>query len=217
MRMFRLLLASAILSLFVVTPSQADPGQGAIVTRGTDWTWSWWYNDYQITRIAVFSSDPEFLTSWFCDGQWPPVTTSDWMNVDNLALWMASQKQNFWTRGPTFTRVYETTVPPADDAAWCALLRGRSAPLVAEGIADFKWTDINTCNWGPGQNTWYQRGVGNLAASSCPSGIAHFSMQFHYGLAPGTPAQVPYDCAIDPADIRLLVIRGPDLKCIGQK
>ena len=49
MRMLRLLLASVILSLFVVTPVQADPGQGAIITRENGWTFGYFWNDYTIT------------------------------------------------------------------------------------------------------------------------------------------------------------------------
>jgi hypothetical protein len=217
MRTLRLLLVSVILSLVVVTPSRADPGQGTVITRGSDWSFGYYWNDYTITKVAVFSSDPQFLTSWFCDGQWPPVQAADWMNADYLWLWVASQKQNGWFGGPMFTRVYQTAEPPADDAAWCAMLSGQSAPLVAEGISEFKWNDLNTCNWGPGKNTWYPRAVGNLTAPSCPSGMTHFNMEFHYQLAPGTPSPVPPDCSIDPAAIRALVIRGPDLKCTGRK
>ena len=67
----------------------------------------------------------------------------------------------------------------------------------------------------PDLESWYFRGVGNLTALSCPSGMTHFNMEFHYmwdkDLAP-----VP-DCNFGSAVPQWLVIRGPDLKCIGRK
>lgn len=72
----------------------------------------------------------------------------------------------------------------------------------------------NTCAVGPGCNTWYWRAVGSLAAPSCPSGMAHFAMAFHYMLA--RDAVLDNCQPTNPADIITLDLRGPDLTCIGR-
>lgn len=102
-----------------------------------------------------------------------------------------------------------------DEAFACSLLKGKKGPLIAEGISTFHHTDIDTCDLGPGRNTWYTRAVGTLSAPSCATGMAHFGMAFHYMLA--NDGVVNAQCAVeDPSDIRLLVIRGPELACTGR-
>jgi hypothetical protein len=216
MRALRLLLVGVLLTLFVAAPSQADPGNGAVVYRdNSGWMFGVWWNDYQITKIALTSSDPTFLFSTLCEGQ-PPEPGPEWLPWGYLGINGPTGKWNEWLKGPVFTRVYQTTEPVFGDAALCELLNGDRGPLIAEGISELHANSTNSCDFGPGRNQYYWRAVGNLSAESCTSGMAHFNMEFHYmwPLEAGiTPECVPQDWSL----LRLLVIRGPDLKCIGQK
>jgi hypothetical protein len=225
MRALRFLL---ILSLFAAIPAQAQaqPGQGkgALVIRGSD-AWGWTYFDdatmedgvivRPITRIAVFSSDSQFFTSGLCDGNWLSEPAPDFLL--GSYHWVEHQmgddwKENGWVKTPQFVRVYQATEVPADDAAWCAMLTGQSAPLLAEGIADLTMQYQNTCNLGPGGgwNGSY-RAEGNLSAPTCPKGLAHLKMLEDFNVSPDAGPTCEFDVQYldwPKADI--------DVKCIGQ-
>jgi hypothetical protein len=203
-----------------VLAASRGQGQGAVIYRGSDqwYVWISW-NDYVVpgdtALYAIHSSDPEFGIHYFCEGVYP--TPGDgWTFIDYLAIWNAAHRETYWTRGSMPTRVYRTTVPAAySDAFTCSLLKGESGVLLAEGTSKWFWNDINTCNVGPGRNAFYLRSVGSLSAPSCPRGVAQFDMGFHYLLA--NDAVLDENCQLqDPADLLAVVVRGPDLTCIGK-
>lgn len=222
MRLLRLLVTVFVLALIAVGSSQAGPG--TVVYKGTTPAIWFWWNDYQIDYVSVTSTDPLFFQDWLCGGSWP-APTPEWKLLSYLDLYfIASGKENFWLKGPQFTRVYKILNPPPPDAFWmgrstgCEIINGDWGPLVAGGIAEFQWNDHNTCNLGPGKNTWDMRAVGNLSAplDVCPSGMTHFDFTFHYMLTNDAYVD-PATCTLDdPAHIRKVVIRGPDVKCIGK-
>lgn len=223
MRLFRLLALLFVLILLTVAPSQAGPG--TVVYRGTTPAIWFWWNDYQIDYVSVTSTDPLFFQDWLCGGAWPTPTPAWKLLTYSDLYFIASGKENFWVRGPQFTRVYKIVNPPASDAFWgpttgCEILQGDWGPLVADGIAGFQWNDHNTCNLGPGKNTWDMRAVGNLTAPTCNKGMAHFDMTFHYMLT-NDAVVIPNPgggCSVeDPAHhVRNVVIRGPNVNCIGK-
>ncbi len=222
MRLLRLLVVLSVLTLSFVTPCLA---QGTAVYRGEfPWTAIWW-NDYEITNIVVQSSDPGFDVDGICYGNWPEPAT-EWKLVSYHELYLTpSGKDNYWIKGPVFTRVYGNFSSPLDPGGsffssewWCNLLQGNEGELLAEGISEYDQNDINTCHLGPGQNTWDIRARGHLYASPtvCPSGIAKLDFTFHYMLTKDAYVD-PATCTVDdPAHIRLVAIRGPNLKCIGK-
>jgi hypothetical protein len=195
--------------------------QGTVVIRGSDGNLLWIsWNDYvqpgDVTLFAIHSSDPEYGIQFFCDGVWPPPGDS-WMLLDYLEVWNAAQRENLWSRGHAFTRVYRATFPEgfSYEAIACSLLRGEAGVLLAEGTTEWKYGETNACKAGPGRDSYYYRSVGSLVAPSCPRGLARFEMGFHYLLA--KDAVLDENCQLqDPADIRAVVVRGPDLDCIGR-
>ena len=231
MRLLRLLAALSVLILIAVGPSLAGPGTA--VYRGTfPVVWFWW-NDYEVANIAFTSSDPQFYVDWFCGGATGPLPDPGPvfkpLSYHDL-FYIASGKENYWIKGPQFTRVYGRFSGPLDpNGSWatptwvCDVLKGYEGQLLAEGVSEFRWNDHNSCNLGPGQNTWDQRAIGTLTSQPgvCGAGLgmAQFDFTFHYMLTKDAVViQVPGDgCYVDdPTHVRKVVIQGPDLKCIGK-
>lgn len=228
MRLARLLVALSVLTLIAVGSSHA--GMGAVVTRASMPLFSIWWNDYEITNVALVSSDPAFDVGLWCEGGPYPDPTVEYKLLSfHQVLNLVNGTVNGWLKGPAFTRVYGNFDPPLPldgsffTPEWmCALVTGTSTQgrLLAEGIAEFKWSNQNFCNQGPGQYSWVLHAVGNLydRAGVCSSGMTHFDFTFHYALTKGGLATLdPWgNCIVDYADFRKVVIRGPDLKCIGK-
>lgn len=226
MRLIRVLGLLLVLTQLGVAASHAGPG--AVVLRNSFPLWSIWWNDYDITNVALVSSDPDFDVGLWCEGDpWPDPSVEYKLLSAHDVLNLVNGKENRWLKGPAFTRVYGNFDPPLPldgsflNQAWmCRLLNGQEGQLLAQGVAAFKWSEQNFCNQGPGQYTWFLHAVGNLSdvAGVCSSGVAHFDFTFHLALTEGASAVLdPWgNCIVDYADFRKVVIRGPDLRCTGR-
>ena len=105
MRILRLLLVGAIL-VFVGAPpcqAQAMPGGPSMVFRGHDLQLIWFiWNPVTPADVAVYSSDPQFFSSVFCDGQPWPEPTEDWLLGDYTSVIVAQMKINQRGEAPKF-------------------------------------------------------------------------------------------------------------------
>jgi hypothetical protein len=214
MRLFRLLALLFVLTLLVVVPSSAGNGHGAMLFHGSD-GWIWWF-DWNEGNLAVYSSEQNFSA-----GQCPLVEEGEWIFVDYKGEWVPPQKQNYWWRGPAFTRIY-LGVDPDTYPGWdwgpvtCNFLQ--TFPRSAEGISEMTHTDIDTCNLGPGRNTWSDRVHSFLYTPKtvCSSGIAKHDLVLNWMISLDAYVD-PITCiAADPSQIRLVAAHGPSLKCIGK-
>jgi hypothetical protein len=214
MRLFRLLVLLFALTLLVVGTSSAGNGHGAVFFRGSDgWIWGFDWNE---GNLAVYSSERNF-SAGFC----PLVEEGEWIFLDYKGQWVPSQKQNYWWRGPVFTRIY-LGVDPDTYPGWdwgtvtCNFLQ--TFPQSGWGISEITHTDIDTCNLGPGRNTWSDRVHGFLSTprTVCSSGMAKHDLVLKWML-PLDAYVDPDTCAAgDPSQIRLVAAQGPSLKCIGK-
>jgi hypothetical protein len=212
MRRLRALAVLFVLSLLVVAPSLA--ANGAVIFRGND-GWIWWFESNN-GNLVVFSPE-QYFGAGFCNQP-----TGEWIFLDYKGVWNPKlTKQNYWMAGPHFTRVYPGVDPGTypgwvwDPAFLCAFLQ---TPPSAEGISDVKWVDINTCQTGPGQNTWSHSAHGMLYTPStvCSSGMAKFDMVLKWMLTADAYVD-PDTCTVDDdSHVRLVVGQGPSLKCVGK-
>lgn len=212
MRLFRVLGVLSVLTLLVLSSSSAGQGHGAAIFRGND-GWLWWF-DWNEGNLAVYASEPNFDMG-FCGGP-----QGEWIFMDYKGVWVPPQKQNYQWGGAVYTRLYPGVDPGA--LGWdftnteflCTFLQ--TAAPAAWGISEFKHTDIDTCNLGPGRNTWSDRVHGLLQTPKtvCSSGMAKHDLVLKWMLP--LDAYVDPSCAVDSSLIKLVVAQGPALKCIGK-
>jgi len=213
-----------ILVVCFLAVSAPAAGKGAAVYRGNDAFWLWFDWDETVSgprEVLYWSTYPDWGEAFFCDySELPDLDMRwQWVVIPSGELFGYKNNGNFF--GPQYARVLY--LDPDNDIPWddiCGFIQGDSfASPIAEGMVQFHVSDINSCNLGPGRNTWFWRVNGELVDlredDACESGEVNVKMLDHWQL---TKDAVPNpDCEfVFPDDYIHVKRTPPTLTCKGE-